>query len=512
MKRSIYLASAVLLLLFGAGCDKEDTEQAVQPGPQTGEQPAPGQNAGIPEGYFEVLFTAPPSRAPVTGPDTRVRDVRYLLFTAGGVFVKERHLVNPADPLTTWPLTTVRDTLPKGSYRAVFLGNVERTLFPYALPGSPVNYAEVLSGYRDGYAAARIALPPAQFTATSEYYLANVTFSDVSPNPYILLQRIVGILNMHRNFVDAQTALNSLTENIFSNADLEDQLTLQVQSVLPGLIREALDLGPIGNAVYALLGGLDAVVNALVSALVEPVTDALYELLVEELVNQIGIVLTGNADQSGLLAFLGVLLNPWATSEADSAVVTINNFPKSVDFDLNVQSVYTGLHKFKYKFTGNNVYSEKDIVVEGFSGLYDIRRINVVKTGLIAGVVLDGIVDGPWLLNGTFIDIEDPLQFTARTNRRFKSNYSFVDLGLKSYNPQTQTPQPLSLTINLGSIPNLDDIVKGIPLLGPILNTTINTLILTPLKRINVTVPVNLPLLGVENLSLSGGWQTPTAY
>ncbi len=349
--------------------------------------------------------------------------------------------------------------------------------------------------------------------------MSNVTFSDTSPNPYILLQRIIGMESLHRNFVDAQTALNALTGNIMTQIGYKNIIRTQLQGILPGLIRNKLGLA--GNLAFVLIpGGLDAVVNALVTALITPdpstgkapLTDALYDQLLKQLVAQIGLALTGNADQQGLLAALGVLLNPWATSQADAAIVSINNFPKSIDFDLKVQEYFTGINKFKFKFTGKTSKDEKDILVKGFHGVFDIRKINVVKTGLLAGVIIDQTVDGPWLLNGTFIDINDPIVFTPETNRRYKADYSFIDLGLQSYAQQTDGNHSLTLSIVLGSLPNLEGIVRGIPLLGPILNTTINTVVIQPLREITVTTSVNLPLLGTSNLKLSGGWSTPTAY
>jgi len=470
------------------------------------------ENKDIPKGYFEVVFSSPQSRVAVTGPDNRIRDLRYLLFSSTGAFVKEQRIVTPTNGTQTWPLAAVRDTLPIGSYRAVFLGNTEQTLFPYATSSNPVNYNPVLTGYKSGYSSGRIILPGAEFTDDTEYYMANVTFSNTSPNPSILLQRIIGMLNLHRNFVDAQTALNTLVNNIVTNVGYKNLIRSQVTNLLSGLIKDKLDLGIVGNAVYALLGGLDAVVNVLVGTLIEPVTDALYNLLLQQLVNQIGMALTGNMDQSGLLAALGVLLNPWATSEADAAIISINNFPKSVDFDLAVQDYFTGIEKFKYKFTGASVYDEKDILIKNFNGLFDIQKINVVKQGIIAGLVIDQLADGPWLLNGTFVDINDPTSFTNQTNRRFKSNYSLIDIGLKSYTLQTDGSHSLTLSVSLGSIPNLDGIVKGIPILGPILNTTINSLILDPLKTIIISTSINVPLLGISNLSVRGGWSIPAAY
>lgn len=66
------------------------------------------RNTRIPEGYFQVVVTAS---------DGRVRDVRCLLFKSSGEFVKERHLVTPSDPVSSWPLKAIREPLPKGSSR-----------------------------------------------------------------------------------------------------------------------------------------------------------------------------------------------------------------------------------------------------------------------------------------------------------------------------------------------------------------------------------------------------------
>lgn len=512
MNRLFHMLAAAAAALLVTACSEDDTTFPVGGGVNgggNGSGESTEQGADIPEGYFRVVFSSPDSRAPITGSDGgRVRDVRYLLFKSTGEFVKEKHIVTPSDPAQIWPISTVCDTLPKGNYRAVFLCNAEKTLFP--IPGSPATpYADVLTGYQSGYANGRIVLPPVEFSTGTEYYMANVTFSNVNPTPVINMQRIIGMLDVHRNFVDAQTALNKLTANIFTNFHFKDQIKLQLYNTLPGILHGKLDKGPLNGVTYAgIVGGLDSLVSNLTRTLVTPLTDLVYNVVAAELVNQLGAVLTANTDQQGnLLGFLGVILNPWATSQADAAIVTMNDFPKSIDFDRTVKTKFDGLHKFKFKFTGGSVYDEKDILIRGFSGQFDLRKINVVKTGLIAGLVIDDIVDGPWLLNGTFIDINDQLQYSNGTNRRAKYNYSFLDLGLKSYDPQTQSPQPLSVTVNIASIPNLDGLVQGLPLLGGLLSSVINNIVLVPIKTLSVTVPVNFPLLGVQNLKLSGGWQ-----
>lgn len=501
MRKIIYLLTIAGLSLLAQGCSKSDDIYECEQERGREQTEAKGE---IPEGYFEVVFSPADTRAAVSGLDGRIQDLRYILFKSTGEFVKERRIVTPANGIQSWPLQAIRDTLPKGNYQAVLVGNTEKTLFPYATSGSPVNYSDVLVGYRNGYSSGRIVLPNAEFNNNTEFYMANVTFSNTSPNPYILLQRIIGMMDLHRNFVDAQTALNHLVANIVANVHngnvvgYHDIIQAQVTAILPGLVRNALQ----GIAGLALV--LDSVVNATVAALIGPVTDALYQILLQDLVNEIGLALTGNADQNGLLRYLGVLLNPWADSQANTAVVTINNFAKSINFDRQVQEYFTGLHKFKCKFTGGSIYDEKDILIRGFGSEFDIREINVVKQGILAGLIFDQIVDGPYLLNGTFIDIKDPIKYTVPTNKKYKSDYSFIDLGLKSYDFPTQGARSLTLTVKLGDIPNLDGILGGVPILTPVLG-----LILAPLRVVTVSVPVNLPVLSVENLTLSGGWQLP---
>ena len=268
----------------------------------------------------------------------------------------------------------------------------------------------------------------------------------------------------------------------------------------------------MGNAIYTVVGGLDAAVNLLASTLVVPVTDALYDILLQQLVNQIGMALTGNTDQQGLLAALGVLLNPWAMNEAKTAIVTMRDFPKSMDFSLNVKDFYAGDQRFQFDLTSRTpVTTEKDIFIRGFNGTFNVRKVNVIKQGLVSGLLVDQIVDGSLLLNGAFIDITDSLRTNVATNRRYQSDYSFLDLRLKSYAQQTDGNHSLTLSVKLGNIANIDGILTGIPLLGPVLGLVTNGL-LAPIKNITVSVPINLPLLGVSNMELSGSWGPVTNY
>ena len=505
MKTYILAIAALLFTLLFTNCDKDLDDVASPDQEKGGDENA---SADIPDGYFVVDFNPGwgDTKAAITGPDTRIRNLRYLIYDSTGVFVKEKVVLSTTGS-TTWPLAAVRDTLRKGRYTAIFFGNADPNLFPVTT-STGTTYPDILLNYKGQLTDARIALPNAEFTNTSEYYWAKVTFSDMSAAPYVLLQRIIGMFNLHRNFVDAQTALNQLVNNIVTQINYKNYIQTTVQGLLPGLIKPALNLGAVGNLVYDVVGGLDAAVNLVAGALLVPVTNALYDQLLQGLVNQVGMALTGNANQSGALAGLGVLLNPWQGNEANTAIVTIRNFPKTMDFSLNVKDYYTGDNRFRFTFTTGSTYDEKDILIRGLNGLFDVRRINVIKQGLVSGLLVDQIIDNSLLLNGAFIDITDPVQATIGSNFRYKANYSFVDLGLKSYAQQNDGNHSLTLSVQLGNIANLDGILAGIPLLGPVLNATVKGL----LKNITVSLPVNLPLLGADNLTLSGSWSTPVTY
>ncbi|MCL3851526.1 FimB/Mfa2 family fimbrial subunit [Parabacteroides sp. GYB001] len=500
MKTFILVWVGLLPLLLFAACEKEELVPVETEKPT--ETPDDGGSGVVPEGYFVVTFSPESgmSRTPVSGLDGRVRHLRYLVYNESGMFVKEKEVLPLTSGTTTWPLPAIRDTLPKGVYTAVFLANTDKNLFPYPVTGGGQGVADVLLNYKGQMSDARIVLPSGPFSDTSEYYEAKVSFSPTTPNPYIVLQRIIGMFKVHRNFVDAQTALNQLVNNIVTQIQYKNYIQTTVGGTAPGSLRYLLKQIPA-------LSLLDATVNAVADALLIPVTNALYDILLQQLVNQIGMALTGNTTQQGALSGLGVLLNPWVGDSARTAIVSINNFPKSVDLNNNVIDYYSGVNRFRFNFTGGTVYDEKDILIRGFHGSFDVRRISAIRDGLISGFLIENTIDGPLLLNGAFIDITDPVTANVETNRRYKADYSFLDLRLKSYTQQTDGNHSLTLNVKLGNIANIDGILGGIPLLGGILN-----LVLAPIKNITISVPVNLPLLGVDNLSVSGSWSAVTSY
>lgn len=495
MKKLLYIIGILLPFTF-IGCHAEEEETIL-------EIPSSNTSSNIPADHFVVTFTSL-SRAAISGPDTRVQSLLYVLYKSSGEFVKERVILIPGGATPSWPLPIVQDTLPLGSYQAVFLANTEKALFPYATPENPVNYSNILTNYQTTFGNGRINLPNTEFSDNTEYYWAKVPFSNTNATPSVLLQRILGKLNVHRNTVDAQQALNQLVQNIVTQMNYKNIITNTAKSVLTTEVKAA--LGPVGTILLAPLGGITAATDTIVGRLLTPVVNALYNQLLQSLVNQIGIALTGNSDQNTLLEKLGTLLNPWEFNEANTAIVSLKNFPKSINFDLVVQEYYTGIQRFGFKFTTNQYFKQKCIYIKGFSGLYNIQKINVIKQGLISGLLIDRTIDGSLLLNGSFVDITDSLRNNTLTNIQYKADYSLVDIYLKSYNPQTGS-SPLTLSVKLGNVTNITNLLTGLPGIGALL-----AIVLTPLNNITVSVPINLPVLAIDNLTISGKWSTPTTY
>lgn len=205
--------------------------------------------------------------------------------------------------------------------------------------------------------------------------------------------------------------------------------------------------------------------------------------------------------------------------------MTIDNFPKSIDFDLNVKESFPVGQRFRYGLktdTGGTV-NDRYVAIKGFNASYNVKKIDILAKGLVAGLVIDQVIGSDYLLPGAFMDITDPLTATGpKSNLRYKADYSFLDLALKSYTLQTDGAHSLTLSVQIGNVANIDNILSGtiatvkkIPGLGLIiggLTDALVSLILGDIKNLTVSVPVNLPLLGVENMKVSGSWSTVASY
>ncbi len=518
MKHFIYILASALLLV-AVSCGRDEAETSVGS--------SGNGDLEVPEGWFVATFTAgADTRTPINGTDTRIQHLRYMVFDADdGSFVKER--IIPIDQGgQQWPMTgdVVTDVLPNGNYRAVFLGNVDPSLFDFDAP------FELLTGYTGGYSAARIHMPPVEFTANTEYYMATAEFSNRTPSSNIILQRIISRLDLSRNAIDTKEGedyvLNMLVENIVANVIAGDVL----QNTLEGLLSPL--LGPILDPVIALAGPVDGLLDALLQGLLGPILEFLYGALLDELLQNAGALLLANgSDDAGLLEILTPVLNPWGAIDFTQVVVTINDFPRSVNFDREVVDIFADERQFLFSIPAGSLFDQKIISVKGFAdpdGIYDIRKVNVLKQGLIGGVVIDGIVDNNFLLNDMLIDIDDPFSeapgienVSHGINEWYRADYSLVDLGLQNYDP---VGDPVTnIEVNLGDILDLEDLtalLTTLPVVGDVVALLLGVLDLPPfhlgsavlntllgdILEINISVPIQLPLVGIDNLSVSGSW------
>ena len=91
MKTKVIIMMSLFISLFLTGCEKELVEV---PGEVPGQLPPEGKPSDLPDGYFEVTFSAGygggDTRTPVTGTDSRVRHLRYVIYKSTGEFVKRK--------------------------------------------------------------------------------------------------------------------------------------------------------------------------------------------------------------------------------------------------------------------------------------------------------------------------------------------------------------------------------------------------------------------------------------
>lgn len=147
-----------------------------------------------------------------------------------------------------------------------------------------------------------------------------------------------------------------------------------------------------------------------------------------------------------------------------------------MDFNLKIKTIIPATSVSDILSPEVVYMTKRDILIKRIQRNIDVRRINVIKQGSSLGLVVDQIIDSSLLLNGAFIDITDPIQAIVETNYRYKADYSFVDLGLKSHTAQTDGNHSLTLSVRLGDIANLNGILTGIPVLGPLLNGVVKGL------------------------------------
>lgn len=515
MMRRYALWGMLLLVMLGlAGCDQAEQEA--------------GPADGTPhEGMFEVTFFArggealagAESRAAISGPSDRVQTLVYILYRKDAegryAYYKQATVFRPDNYAVVeeheWPLPAIRETLPDGDYRVVFLGNLDANLF------EGQGQEAVLQNYGTYFDEARMVMPaggPLAFTDRNLFYFASADFNQDAPQVDILLQRIVTRHEFQREFVDVNSALDMLVSNIFDSIR-EQQLTT---TVVGGLLHSAL-LEPVAKALLldesALL--VTQVVDALVGFLTTPLIDALDEALLQnkvEVLTRLENTLKTNGGGADLLGLSNVL-NPWAISPG--ADVT-GYFVTEMDFDLQPvvasgQVARTWEDIPMSKQAGEELSVERYLTLILLDGANRIDKIDIKKEGLV-GPLVDGVVDDA-VLYGRLINIENDLSYEAQPNVAYHTNYAFLNLTLDNYG-YSEEGDPLELTAQLDSalvteellsslLGDLGGLIGGV-LLRPLLNAVTGVL-----QETTFALNVYLPDLGIQNIVVEGGWEPVTS-
>ena len=566
MRHCIRIITAALTVATLAGCSEKEPTGGQQVGSIHG-------GKAVPEGCFVATFTTParpgtraaePDFNPITGPDDRVFDVRYLIYDESGNFVKEKLIFDDfdddADNRQPWPLPAITEILPVGHYRAVFVTNTDADIFrdkghPNELPD------DLLMDYKLGFDQARLHLPYLLGADDPDFFMDVIEFSHEDPSQTVFLQRIVGVFKAYRSLVDVQAALDTLVADLVDTIAMEDILTTQVQNYLTngfggavgGVLREVLgplSILPINTVLNLLLGQL---LDPLLNAILDPLVDVLYDNLLKALVHELGGILEGN-DESGLgvLDLLDLLLNPWY--HADNALITVTSQPTQFGFDMEVKARDDTPRTFLVPIADSETdEGVRRVVISKYLGFVDldgdsdgeqlmtINRINTAIDGVVGGLILDDAVED-YLLPGALFDIEVPLDFYAPNNLQAYNQFSLLDLGIDD-SVQSQD-RNLEIGLEALDIANLNNALAGTvngllqgikienaifsygldDLLGMV-NSSVDTLtnrLLTQLiggglnpenglSNLKLQVPISLPLLTLSDLNVSGAWEPENA-
>ncbi len=383
-----------------------------------------------------------------------------------------------------------------------------------------------------------------------------IEFSHEDSDETVYLQRIVGRFKAYRSLVDVQEALNNLVADLVADMNVNDLLADGVRGFLEDEVGGALGgvLELVSGVTFDLLH-LDDLLDPVVNALVDPLVGMLYDNLLKLVVDELGGILETNSSGVPVLDLLGMLLNPWSYSEG--AAVMVSNQPTQFGFDMEVKARDAASHTYYLPIhTVMTDGEEKRVLITKYMGFADIdndgvgdelmklEKINVATWGVVGGL-LDNVADTKYLLEGVFFDIEDPLDFHAPGNLQIYNEYSLVDLGIDD----SVQKQEKDLTVGLSAldIANLGDILGGtldgalndvtvdLPVLG---DTNLNTILglvgsslgfvtngLTAaligngtgikgdggLTNLEIAVPISLPLLNLNDLRPSGGWDPTNA-
>lgn len=495
----------------------------------------------VPEGYFRATFFPQPAgttstRAIVNGESEQIQSLVCLIYRKKiddaqneyYEYVDSKPVItytgteatagNITPQTYVWPLKeSISFTLPKGEYKAVFVGNADRKLFE-----GQGKENEILTNIHGNMDQARINMPdkgPLAFNDYNMFYLCTVDFNALNPSPAVLMQRVVSNNVFSRKAIDANAAVSTLAQNLVNQIRANDLTTEVVQSLLhTALLEPVSKVTGLDKASQALTKLVDRLVNLLLGDVVQMLNAHLLQELTTRLQNSLKG--TGNI-QKDLLG-LSYIMNPWSAAEAVD--VTYTSLPRSIDFNRNCRSLYneTTFDNIPVKHTmgQHNDTLDAHFSLVTLCGPSRLKEINIDSTSQgytqLLAPTLDQLDDQ--ILNGLLVNIHVPLNYAQQSNLQYSTSYELLNLTLNDFKKVTDSnapnyATPVGVTISLKDIVNLKELVKR--LLGDnILSTIVGGLtdkLLEPLvEALNQVVikklDIQLPGLGLSNIVLEGTW------
>ena len=543
MKKTYFNLSLAAFLTAGvmmfSGCSQDEllTEESVKE--ETGELNADGTFTAT----FIPSMYEPMTRAKVEGPSTAVQSLKYLIYKdngAGQYFYYTEGDVFGADATVgsseshQWPYAgKIQVDLPGGNYKVAFVGNANPKLF-----GEDCNELLFYTADESGeWGDVRLNMPNIPFSDNNMFYMDAVEVSAKNPVAQVWLERKVCKAQLWRETVasDNGMILTTLLDNVVDHLEGDAPIT---------------DLlgGQLGDAIRQVLKGLG--VPLVEDILLKPILNALSEgVLRPAVVEALAPILDAQIKANHGDAFLQELLNPWSMSDAQSAIVTFEHVPSSLNLDGKVSGYYEdgkqyGCEIKKGEGDDHNFrYLELCGLADGESP-WTIGRIDIVRKDLL-GAVLDHVTED-LILPGSLIDTGSELTYSFGPNYRYKSVYGAITLNVnESYFDHEQSDN-LVLDIKLGKLVDLESILnpilQGKPDKGLIeglleslgdgnlveaihkllnaLNGTVSGVLellglTTPLETlceklgaidVHLELPININALGVSTLELTGTW------
>ena len=537
-----FLTAGVMMF---SSCSQDEllTEESVKE--ETGELNADGTFTAT----FIPSMYEPMTRAKVEGLSTAVQSLKYLIYkdngdgyfyyTEGDVFGANATVGSSES--YQWPYDgSIQVELPGGNYKVAFVGNANPKLF-----GKDCNELLTYTADESGkWEDVRLNMPNIPFSDNNMFYMDAVEVSAKNPVAQVWLERKVCKAQLWRETVasDNGQILTLLLENVLEHLHGDDPVT----SLIGGQIGDALKQGFDNLFVFPPVVG-EGVVSALEDILLEPLIGGLTEVVRPVVVDSLASLLDATLKMNDKDALLQELTNPWAIAE-HGAVVTFTHLPKALDLDGKVTDLYPEGTKYKYDLEKDGNFRYIDV-----TGLADaetewtIGRVDILKKGLVGGLVVDNLVESEWFLDGSLIDTnEEGFAYTFGPNYKYKSVYGLATLNVKESVYSGDGTKNLTVKINIGKIGNIRDVLKGIingetsneetpssgllDILGPVggviggLSGTVGSILKRLLdfvrldkliealvkalteNPIEITLPINVNALGIDTLEVTGTW------